>query len=168
MPPRLLANTRKTAGTDLRERFRGCDQPCAQHLQFLEGAAAFFRLECFNRIYYDRNLASAFEQTLRGAAHTKLRHNPKHYIVRIVAEPFDKSARMRIIEDIQSLFLEYNLRVVQDVVRESERWVIRNRQILLRQAFGNYIRARGSFNAVRRERLEFRIVDRVSVTARNQ
>jgi len=72
------------------------------------------------------------------------------------------------LEDVERLFLEKNLIELQKIVWQRGQRLVRDGDDFLRQSFGNNRGARRAFDAVRRKRLELRIVLRVVAAMRDQ
>ena len=84
---------------------------------------------------------------------------------RIAAQPLDQLARVRIVEHVERLLFENDLRAPQDIARQAVRRVVRDRAEIFCQSFRKNARARRSAQAVRREGFEFRVVLRVGIAA---
>ena len=108
------------------------------------------------------------QQSLCRALHAVFRHHAEHEIFRIRRKPADQFRRVRVVEDVERLLFEDDLRGTHHIARQRARSVIGNGNGTCQEPFGNNSRAGTSRQAMRWKSVEFRIAFRMRVAAGNQ
>ncbi len=145
----------------------GGDDARAERLQFIESVSAILRIQSLDCVGNDRDFAVAAEQAFRGAADAKLRHDAKHDVFRARAEKFNNFGGVRIIENVERLFFEQDLRAAEKIRGQIPRGAVWKDTNVRPESSRQNPRAGSAGNTVGRKAREFGIVGRVRIAARN-
>ncbi len=150
------------------EGFVSSNQLRSKTLQFRKSFIPNFRRQGFNRIADHRHPPLSLQQSLDCQTDAVFRHHSKHYKFRSVPQTFNQLVRMATLKDIQRLFLQDDLLILEKIFGQAGVGVVFHANEILRQRLRNKLRARRALQAVRRKLLELRIIRRMKASMRNK
>jgi hypothetical protein len=137
------------------------DEFCAERLHFALGSLIVFCLQGFDRVADYRDAAAALEQSFGGEAYAVFGDDAEDYEFNISGEAFYQFVRVQALKNVEGLFLEQDLPIVREILRQRCGGFVGNANNFFCQRVGNESGAGSSLHTVGRENPELGIVRRM-------
>src|SRR5579862_1097110 len=125
-------------------------------------------MQVLDRIPYHGDAPSALEQAFGCEAHTIFRDHAKYHELDLGSEAPDQFVGVSGLENVERLFLQKNLLVAREILRQGGRWFVGNRDHPVGQSLRNQPGAGRALHTMRRKGGELRIVWNVKTAVRDQ